>query len=231
MIVVSAISLVLRFRRAREQERLQLKWLVSAAAAVAAMYLIVEPLSAVLVSSGARAPPWLLALQDASLLTFCLIPTSIGVAVLRYRLYGIDVIIRRTLVYTTLVASLAVVYLAGIYLIERALQLVTGQSGAFAVTLSTLAVAVMFQPLRRRIQNGVDPRFYRAKYNAAHTLDAFTNRLRDQIDLAALHTEVLDVVNTTLQPRHASLWIRLTEPEGPGPASRARETHAPNEGK
>jgi hypothetical protein len=112
---------------------------------------------------------------------------AIGIAILRYRLYEIDVIIRRTLIYTTLIGSLALVYLAGIYLIDRALQAVTGQSGAFAVTLSTLAVAAIFQPLRKRIQHGVDHRFYRATYNATNTLDAFTSRLRDQIDLTALH--------------------------------------------
>jgi hypothetical protein len=136
------------------------------------------------------------------------LPVSIGVGILRYRLYEIDVIIRKTLVYAVLAGTLAVTYLGGISLIDHALQAVTGQSGALAVTVSTLVVAAAFQPLRARIQRAVDQRFYREKYDATRTLDAFAGRLRDQIELDALTADVLGVVRLTLQPRHASLWLR-----------------------
>jgi hypothetical protein len=140
------------------------------------------------------------------------LPVSIAVGILRYRLYEIDVIIRKTLVYAALAGTLAVLYLGGISLIDRALQAVTGQSGALAVTVSTLAVAAAFQPLRTRIQRGVDHRFYRAKYDAAHTLEEFAGRLRDQIELDALAADVIGVVRLTVQPRHVSLWLRPSEP-------------------
>jgi hypothetical protein len=135
------------------------------------------------------------------------LPVGIGVGILRYRLYEIDVIIRKTLVYTALAGLLAACYLGGVYLMGGLLQAVTGQSGALAVTLSTLAVAAAFQPLRTRIQRTVDHRFYRRKYDATQTLDAFTGRLRDQIELDALASDVLDVVRLTLQPSQASLWL------------------------
>ena len=120
-------------------------------------------------------------------------------------------IIRKTLVYTTLVGALAVVYLGGVYGAEAVLRTVTGQSGALAVTVSTLAAAAAFQPLRMRIQRGVDHRFYRRKYDAVATLDAFTSHLRDQVDLDVLQADVLDIVVATVHPRHASLWLRGAE--------------------
>jgi hypothetical protein len=142
-----------------------------------------------------------------------LIPASVGIAILRYRLYEIDVIIRKTLVYAALAATLALMYLGGISLTTWALRSVIGQSSALGVTLSTLAVAAAFQPLRTRIQRTVDHRFYRRNYDASKTLEAFSGRLREQIDLTALHSEVLGVVTDTVQPSHASLWIRPSEPK------------------
>lgn len=135
-----------------------------------------------------------------------------GVAILRYRLYEIDVIIRKTLVYATLIATLAVIYLAAIYLIDSTLQTLTGQSNTLAVTLSTLTAAAAFQPLQRRIQRLVDRRFYRQKYDSTHILEVFADRLRDQIDLDSLHTDIITLVATTLQPRHTSLWLRPHPP-------------------
>jgi hypothetical protein len=137
-----------------------------------------------------------------------LVPASVGIAILRYRLYEIDVIIRKTLVYGALVAALAIVYLGGVSLLGWAFTSVSGQSGALSVTLSTLAVAAAFQPLRARIQEAVDRRFYRSKYDAARALEAFGGRLRQQVDLDALHGEVLGVVHQTVQPATASLWLR-----------------------
>ena len=143
------------------------------------------------------------------------LPIATGIAILRYRLYEIDVIIRKTLVYTTLVAMLAIAYLTGIYLIDRVLETLTGKSSAVAVTISTLAIVAAFQPLRARLQRVVDHRFYREKYDAAATLNGFSSHLRDQVDLDALRAEVLDVVAVTVQPRHASLWLRAGERREP----------------
>ncbi len=139
---------------------------------------------------------------------------------MRYRLYQIDVIIQKTLVYTALIGSLGLAYLAGIYLMDDLLQTLTGQSSALAVTLSTLAVAAAFRPLQRRIQRAVDHRFYRRKYDAAETLAAFAGRLRDQIELDALSSSVLAVVTATLQPTYASLWLLPTKPHPLEPGRR-----------
>ncbi len=198
--VAAAVSLVRRFRGATAQLRQQLKWF-AACAALLALTIAAGPFGLWTPWNGEL---WVFAWELA--LTGVVIAT--GMAVLRYRLYEIDVIIRRTLVYSALVMVLAALYLGGILLIGRGLQTVTGQSSALAVTVSTLAVAAGFQPLRSRIQRIVDHRFYRAKYDASDTLEEFTARLRDQIDLAALQSEVLDVVTATVQPRHVSLWLR-----------------------
>jgi hypothetical protein len=131
--------------------------------------------------------------------------------VLRYRLYDIDVFIRRTLEYAALLGCLAVVYLGGVYAIQAAVRSVSGQSGTLAVTVSTLLVAAAFQPLRTRIQRAVDHRFYRRRYDAARTLESFSGRLREPVEIETVSGEVLDVVRQTLQPVHVSLWLR--EPE------------------
>jgi hypothetical protein len=141
-------------------------------------------------------------------LSMCGIPVAIGIAVLRYRLYGIDVLIRRTVTYTALVAVLAGVYLGCVVVLEAALQSVSGQSGSIAVTLSTLAVAALFGPALRRIRHAVDRRFSRSAYDGAVTLAAFSGRLRHQIDLETVEGDLLGVVRETVQPAHATLWLR-----------------------
>jgi hypothetical protein len=200
VIVVCWVAFVARrvvsYRRATGERRQQLKWVMCGSAVTA----VAIPLFAF-----GGGP---IGLQVVGGLAIAALPISIGVGILRYRLYEIDVIIRKTLVYATLVAALALLYLGGIYAIGSTLQALTGQSSALAVTLSTLAVAAAFQPLRTRIQRGVEHRFYRQKYDAALTLQGLTGRLRDQVDLSALQSEVLDIVTLTLQPRHASLWLR-----------------------
>ena len=196
---------VVSYRRARGERRQQLKWVMCGSAITA----IGTPLFAF--GGGLVGPVTGLAIAA--------LPVTIGVGILKYRLYEIDVIIRRTLVYTTLVGVLAVVYLGGIYLIDHLLQTLTGQSGALAVTLSTLAAAAAFQPFQRRIQRAVDHRFYRGKYDATQTLDGFASRLRNQIELDALSADVLTVVTATLQPSHASLWLRPTRAAAPVPAN------------
>ncbi len=213
LMVASAAALIVRFRRARGDTRRQIKWLAAAAGLVAGTYAVVELTSVIAYPSSPHAPGWLLVSQGVALVSFGLIPVAIGIAILRHRLFDIDLIVRRTLVYAVLVACLAVIYLAGVYAIEAVVRSVSGSSGTFAVTLSTLAVALAFQPLRRRIQTAVDRRFYRAGYDAGRTLDAFSARLRDQIDLDTLSSDVLAVVGEALHPAHAALWLRPKEGE------------------
>ena len=214
--VAAVISLIRRFRRAGAVERLQIKWLAAAGGLSGALYAASLVLSALLVPSGDPDPEWLTALSDVWILTVGFIPLSIGVAILRYRLFEIDVIIRRTLIYAGLVAGLAIVYLSGIAVIGSLLRGLTGSSGTLAVTISTLVVALAFQPLRRVIQRGVDRRFYRAGYDAQAAVNGFSERLREQIDLDALCDELRSVVSGTVQPTHASVWLREAGGKEPG---------------
>ncbi len=198
---------VIAWRGATGEERQQLKWLMGGAT-VTVLSGVAQFITFDVLPSGLAQH----ALQIITELGITALPIAVAVGILKYRLYEIDTIIRRTLVYAALVAMLALLYLGGIFVIGRGLQAVTGQSSAFAVTASTLAVAVAFQPLRRRIQHVVDRRFYRAKYDVEHVLLGFSGTLRDQIDLDALQSEVLGVVHTAVQPRHASLWLRAAQP-------------------
>ncbi len=150
--VLSAVSLVRRYRRSTGVERVQIKWLVAAAAAIVLFYAIIEPLSVTL-EHGTKVPQWIWILQNAAVMSLCLIPISIGFAVLRYHLYDIDVIIRRTLIYAAVVAVLAVIYLTSVTVFGEALRRVTGQSSALAVTVSTLLVLLAFRPLQRRVRS------------------------------------------------------------------------------
>jgi hypothetical protein len=136
------------------------------------------------------------------------LPIAIGIAVLRYRLYNIDQIINRTLVYGTLTAMLLALYFGGIVVLQRIFVLLTGEKSTVAVVASTLAIAALFVPLRRRIQSFIDRRFYRKKYDARKTLEAFSAKLRDETDLEALNSELVGVVRETMQPAHVSLWLR-----------------------
>jgi hypothetical protein len=141
-------------------------------------------------------------------------PIAIGVAILHYRLYEIDLLINRTLVYGSLTAMLIVLYFGGIVVLQRVFVSLTGQRSTLAVVASTLLIAALFTPLRRRIQSFIDRRFYRRKYDARKTLEAFSAQLRDETDLDALSDDLVGVVRETMQPAHISLWLRReTAPE------------------
>jgi hypothetical protein len=136
------------------------------------------------------------------------LPMAIGIAVLRYHLYNIDRIINRTLVYGSLTATLVGLYFGGIVVLQRLFVLLTGEKSTLAVVASTLLIAALFNPLRRRIQSFIDRSFYRGKYDAAKTLEGFSVKLRDETDLEALNNDLVGVVRDTMAPAHVSLWLR-----------------------
>jgi len=149
------------------------------------------------------------AIQNLAVFSFALIPIAIGFAILRHRLYDIDILIRRTLIYAVLSAVLVVAYVSAVALIQFAVSPITS-GNALAVAISTLAVVALFQPLRRRIQSAVDRRLYRRRYDAARTLDTFAGRLRDEVDLDFIRAQLVQAVYETVQPTYASLWLRDT---------------------
>ena len=209
-ILASAVALIRRFRRARGPERLQLKWLATGAAITAALYFVAIVISNISpVTGGSAEPAWRIVLQNISLGSFLLIPAAIGAAMLRHNLYEIDVIINRALVYGALTAVLALVYVAGVVGVGGQLRQAGGQeSNSFAVAASTLAVAALFRPLRGRVQAFIDRRFYRSRYDAARTVEEFSRRVRDEVTLDTVTSDLLMAVNETVQPEHASLWLR-----------------------
>jgi MFS family permease len=203
-ILLAIASLLLRLRRATPTERQQLKVLFYAA--------IIWPTALVGTALTGSIPftsvaPLTPVFQALAVFGIVAIPVAVAIAILRYRLYDIDVLIRRTLIYGTLSVVLLVAYVTGLGLIQVALSPLTSGNG-LAVAVSTLAVVALFQPVRGRIQSSVDRRFYRRKYDAVRTLDSFATRLREEIDLEALRDELIDAAGETVQPAHASLWLR-----------------------
>jgi len=205
--VAGAVSLVLRLRRSRGDERQQLKWFAFAGAVCCAAFATGPVLWSLPPSSGFGWVWTALFLSATST-----IPAATGIAILKYRLYDIDVIINRTLVYGILTGALVAVYVVSIVSLQYLFRVLTGGGSQLAVVASTLAIAALFNPLRRRIQDVVDRRFYRQKYDAEKTLRAFSAALRDETDLDALGEGLLGVVRETMRPGHASLWLR--PPEG-----------------
>jgi hypothetical protein len=197
-IFVAVASLVVRFRRSRSEERQQIKWLALAALVVPVWFLTNAPIEA--------AFPDLFQVVD-DLIVFALIPVAAGVAILRHRLYDIDLLINRALVYVSLTAALALFYVGSVVGLQYVFRGLTGQESTLAVVASTLAIAALFNPLRRRVQGFVDRRFYRRKYVAAETLAAFNARLRDETDLDTLGRDLMGVVRDAIQPEHVSLWL------------------------
>ncbi|HEY3218148.1 MAG TPA: hypothetical protein VGK15_03570 [Candidatus Limnocylindria bacterium] len=208
-----AFAPLARIRRSGPVERQQFKWLAFAGvvSAIALTLVIVSPWFAGRDPLGppdpAGASPFEKASQAFVIFAFLAIPTSVGFAILRYRLYDIDVVINRALVYGTTTAGIAVAFFGGIVLLQALLRPITGGS-ELAVAASTLASLALFQPLRRRVQDTIDRRFYRSRYDAARTLDAFSVRLRDEVDLDAVRGELVAAVRDTVQPAHASVWLR-----------------------
>jgi hypothetical protein len=212
--IAGAISLVLRYRRSKGDERQQIKWFVFAGAIFCAIF-AVAPVLWSLPSSPKTEWIW----PALFLLGSGTIPAATGIAILKYRLYDIDILINRTLVYGSLTALLAAGYFGGVATTQAIFRTLTGQERQpqLAIVVSTLVIAALFNPLRRRIQGFIDRRFYRSKYDAAKTLEAFSAKLRDETDLDALSEDVVEVVRETMQPAHVSLWLR------PDTASRRSE--------
>jgi hypothetical protein len=207
--VAAIVSLTLRLYRSRGEERLQLKWFVYAAT-----------LGFLAIVLGGEGPfgtlVWTLA--------FLSLPVSAAIAVLKYRLYDIDLVINRTLVYASLTAILVGVYFGGVAATQAIFRALTGQQEQpqLAIVVSTLVIAALFNPLRHRIQSFIDRRFYRRKYDARKTLEAFSAKLRNETDLDALSGDLVEVVRKTMQPAHVSLWLR--------PDTAAKKDQKPAEG-
>jgi hypothetical protein len=212
LLLVSGMAVIVRFRRSTGDERQQIKWFAYAVGVMVVLFtlwLSLELAGLVSVTSLAFTVP----------LTG--LPIAAGIAILKYRLYDIDVVINRTLVYGSLTAMLALVYFGGVAATQAIFQALTSQQEPpqLAIVVSTLVIAALFNPLRKRIQSFIDRRFYRSKYDARKTLEAFSAKLRDETDLEALNNELVGVVRETMQPVHVSLWLRPELPPkgGEGP--------------
>ena len=198
-LLASGAAVIVRFRRSRGDERQQIKWFAYAVAVMAFLFTLGQSLGLTQVVGVA---PLVFAIPLSSL------PVAAGIAILKYRLYDIDILINRTLVYGPLTATLIAVYFGGIVLLQRLFVALAGQKSTLAVVASTLLIAALFNPLRRRIQGFIDRRFYRRKYDAVKTLESFSAKLRDETDLEALNAELVGVVRETMQPTNVSLWLR-----------------------
>jgi hypothetical protein len=209
--LASALSLLLRYRRSGGEERQQIKWIAFAASVVVVLYAVAMIASFVFPEEAwttAGSVWWLNLLTYVVLASFTLVPIAVGIAVLKYRLYDIDLLINRALVYGPLTAMLALVYFGGVVGLQATLRGLTSQESTLAVVASTLVIAALFNPLRRGVQGLVDRRFYRRKYDAAKTLAAFSATLRDETDLDTLANDLVEVARRTVQPAHVSLWLR-----------------------
>ncbi|HEV2091689.1 MAG TPA: hypothetical protein VGR18_00840 [Rubrobacter sp.] len=215
LVVTCAVALFVRYRRANHTEREQIKWLLYACAVFLVVFVggFVSGLGGTASLGGYIWGVFF----GLSVITF---PAAIGIAVLRYRLYDIDVLINRTLVYGSLTATLAMVYFGGVTATQAIFQTLTGhrELPQLVIVVSTLMIAALFNPLRRRIQAFIDRRFYRRKYDAVKTLAAFNARLRDETDLDTLGRDLMGVVGDAIQPKHVSLWLRSDT------ASRSQQT-------
>jgi hypothetical protein len=203
LVVVGASSMLARLRHAGRIERQQIKWFA---------YATVVVISGVILKNIVYPPVAVMWVWWVGLILTAVgvvsSPIAMGVAIFRYRLYQIDTLINRTLVYGSLTAMLVALYFVGIVVLQRLFVLLTGQQSTLAVVASTLLIAAFFTPLRRRIQSFIDRRFYRRKYDARKTLETFSAHMRDETDLQALSNDLVGVVRETMQPAHVSLWLR-----------------------
>ena len=215
--VLAVISVFVRLQSAEGEERQQIKWFAYAAAVLLSTFFLGLPLAGVIAAIGLG---W--AAQIPLVIGVLAIPAAVGVAMLRYRLYEIDILINRTLVYGSLTLMLALVYFGGVTATQALLRTLTSQEQLpqLVVVASTLVIAALFNPLRRRIQGFIDRRFYRRKYDARKTLDAFSAKLRNDTDLATLSDDLVGVVRETMQPAHVSLWLH------PDPALKDKKKRA-----
>jgi hypothetical protein len=223
--LIALCSLFLRVHRARGDERQQLKWFLYAAVP-AVISLSPALLDAMLLHFSSNfllfntaynynvIVSWDFLTYSIYVAVFAalIVPVFTYIAILKYRLYNIDILINRTLVYGSLTATLIALYFGGIVLLQTLFVALTGQQSTLAVVASTLLIAALFTPLRRRIQSFIDRRFYRRKYDARKTLEAFSAQLRDETDLEALNNDLIGVVRETMQPEHVSLWLRPNTP-------------------
>jgi len=213
--VAIAFAVFMRLRRAVGVERQQLKWFAYAVA----IFAIGTTLNVITIAIDT--PRWFEWAANAIFTAAgTTIPISIGIAILRYRLYDIDILINRTLVYGSLTATLVALYFGGIVVLQRIFVALTGEQSTLAVVASTLLIAALFNPLRRRFQSFIDRSFYRRKYDAAKTLEGFSMKLRDETDLEALSDDLVGVVRETMQPAHVSLWLH------PDPALKDKQKRA-----
>jgi len=207
--VLAVISVFVRLQSAEGEERQQIKWFAYAAAVLLSTFFLGLPLAAVIAAIGLG---WVAPIP--LVIGILATPAAVGVAMLRYRLYDIDVIINRTLVYGSRTLMLALLYFGGVTATQAAFTALTGQEEQpqLAIVVSTLVIAALFNPLRHRIQSFIDRRFYRNKYDARKTLETFSAQLRNETDLEALGDDLVSVVRETMQPEHVSLWLRPDTP-------------------
>lgn len=204
--VLGAIAMVRRYRRSGTVEREQLKWFASSVILMALLVVMAFVLLSIYPVPEST-PLWAQICEQVSILSVSLVPIAAAIGILRYRLYDIDILIRRTLIYGSVLAALGLAYIGGVVLVQAALR--PFMSGSeIAVAVSTLLTVALFQPVRSRVQRLVDRRFYRSRFDAERTLDAFAARLRDEVDLATLERELLAVVSETVRPARASVWLR-----------------------
>ena len=219
-IILLVIALFYRYRYASSPlQRQQTKWVIYGGSVAGIIVVGITVPLYLFPSLGQAGSFYQLVIAPAYILVVLIVPLSLGLAILRFRLYDIDLLINRTLVYSILTVLLALVYVGLVIGLQSLVHLFTGQAGQSPVVIvaSTLAIAALFQPLRHRIQRVIDRRFYRRKYDAAKTLEAFSATLRNEVDLSQLREHLLAVVKETMQPAHVSLWLRETDSKLPRP--------------
>ena len=205
-LIVSLVAAVVRYRRARDVERAQIRWIIYAGFFGTVMMNVLS--STLLAGTPLHADAT--ALISGTTISFLFLPISIGVAIFRYHLFDIDRLINRTLVYGLLTAILVGFYFGGVVLLQSLLRPITGAGNDLAIVVTTLIIAALFMPLRSRLQAFIDRRFYRRKYDAARTLAEFGQVARDEVDLESLKGRLVQVIEETMQPEHVSLWLRPT---------------------